>query len=142
MANEVTKVDSPFNLQSMVIPMLMMMMFAVLAAVLPTIQAQAAIATGQTYIGLEYNPVLYARPQLQWVNLVTNPPNTALVSASFFNDGPDPAYISINNPDTWLKLNKGESQDVTALGGQRRIEIIYYKTDPTQSATIRVNGKY
>ncbi|GAI95575.1 unnamed protein product, partial [marine sediment metagenome] len=120
--------------------------FQRILAATPAAQSYAA----QVYTGLTDSRVLEANGQLQWLSLVSTPPFTPWIAASFFNDGDvttDPpgavsVYIAINNPDALVELKKGESQYADFSFAQRRIEIIFFRTDPGKSARIRVEGKY
>lgn len=107
-------------------------------AATPMAQSYAA----QVYSGLTDSRVLEADEKLKWINLADFPPFTPWIAASFFNDGPDSAYIAINNPDEMLELKKGENQYVNLSFAERRIEVIFYKTAPGKKAGVRVEGKY
>ncbi len=117
-----------------------------LFAATPAAQSYAA----QAYLGLTDYRVLEADGQLRWLSLVDASPFTPWITASFFNDGdvtkdppgPVSVYIAINNPDTMVELKKGESQYADFSFAQRRIEIIFYKTDLGKRARVRVEGKY
>ncbi|MBA7695800.1 hypothetical protein ES703_104436 [subsurface metagenome] len=110
----------------------------------------AQLYAAQVYTGLTDYRILDADGQLRWLSLVDAPPFTPWITASFFNDGDvttDPpgavsVYIAINNPDALVELKKGESQYADFSFAQRRIEIIFYKTDPSKKARVRVEGKY
>jgi hypothetical protein len=99
-------------------------------------------AQSQSYVGLEDIRVLNCTPYTQYINLLNAPPYTPWVSATFHNDGPDSAFISINNPDEFGEYKPGEDKQISMLSGQRRIEFIYYKCEPAKTATVRVVGKY
>lgn len=114
-------------------------------AATPMAQSYAA----QAYLGSTDYRVLEADGQLRWISLVDATPFTPWITASFFNDGdptdptaPVSAYIAINNPDAMVELKKGESQYADFSFAQRRIEMIFYKTDPGKRARVRVEGKY
>lgn len=104
----------------------------------------------QTYLGLTDYRVLEADGQLRWISLVDASPFMPWITASFFNDGDittDPpgevsVYLAINNPDALVELKKGENQYANFSFAERRIEIIFYKTDPGKKANVRVEGKY
>ena len=125
--------------------MMMLFMLVLVAAIVPTMQATQQIAQGiqaQTYVGLTDTKVLSATSQLQWLNLVSDPPYTPWVTASFFNDGPSSVFIAINNPDELLELKVGDQRDVNTVGATRRIEFVFYKAYPGLTAKVRVDGKY
>ncbi len=115
-------------------------------AATPMAQSYAA----QSYIGSTDYRVLDADGQLRWITLIDSSPFMSWVRASFFNDGDvttEPAgktsaYIAVNNPNSFVELKKGESQYADFSFAQRRIEIIFYKTDPGKHARVRVEGKY
>ena len=125
----------------------------VLAPTLQRIFAATPMAqsyTAQAYLGSTDYRVLEADGQLRWLSLVDAPPYIPWITASFFNDGDvttDPpgavsVYIAINNPDALVELKKGESQYADFSFALKRIEIIFYKTDPGKRARVRVEGKY
>jgi len=126
------------------IPKVLMVMFGVmlLAAVLPVTQQAQAQIYAQAYQGLTGSRTLNATPTMQWVNLLSDPPYTPWISASFFNDGPNSVFIAINNPAELAEIASSESLVVNMAGGQRRIEIIFYKSKIGEKATVRVIGKY
>lgn len=115
-------------------------------AATPAAQSYAA----QVYVGSTDYRVLEADGQLRWLSLVDAPPYTPWIKASFFNDGDittDPpgevsVYIAINNPDAMVELKKGESQHADFSFAQRRIEIIFYKCNTGEKASVRTVGKY
>ncbi len=110
-------------------------------AATPSAQALAA----QSYTGLTDYKVLDADEQLRWVSL-----DVPWVTASFFNEGDVTvappgqvsAYIAVNNPNSFVELKKGDSQNADFSFAQRRIEIIFYKADKGKHARVRVVGKY
>ncbi len=126
---------------------------AVLAPTLQRIFAATPMAqsyAAQSYLGATDSRVLEADGQLRWLSLVDASPFMPWITASFFNEGDlrttpageASAYIAINNPDAMVELKKGESQSIDFSFAQRRIEIIFFRTDPGKSARIRVEGKY
>jgi hypothetical protein len=106
------------------------------------ILASSPMTLAQSYQGLTDSRTLNATPTLQWLNLISDPPYSPWISASFFNDGPNSVFIGINNPDELTEINKGGSLEVNMSGGQRRIEFVFYKCNPGQTASVRVVGKY
>lgn len=107
-------------------------------AATPAAQSYAA----QVYVGSTDYRVLQVDEQLRWLSLVDGPPFMPWITASFFNDGPDTAFVAINNPDVMGELKKGENKYADFSFAQRRIEIIFYKTDPGKRANVRVEAKY
>jgi len=94
------------------------------------------------YLGGTDPRILHATQDLRWINLISEPPYTGWISATFFNDGPNPVFIGINNPDALSKIEVGESLEITMVGAQRRIEVVFYKCSPGEWASVRVVGKY
>jgi len=76
------------------------------------------------------------------IDLIDGFPNYPWISAYFFNDGPDAVYISINRADEIHEVEYGESYSVDFSSADKRIEIIYYKCDTDETASLRVVGKY
>ena len=112
--------------------------FQRMLAATPMAQASAL----QVYTGLTDERVLNATPTLQWLNLISDPPYVGWITASFFNDGPNSVFIGINNPDELHELAVGEAYDVSMVGAQRRIEFLYYRSNPGEITSVRVVGKY
>jgi hypothetical protein len=144
MGKELTTVDDDIDIEmSDIMPVLMVAMMAVMVSFMTTVvspmaqQLQAA-----SYVGLTNTFVLRATPTIQWINLVNDPPYTPLITATFYNDGPNSVFIAINNPDELLELNKDDSRIVSMSGGERRMEFIFYRCNPGERATVRVDGKY
>lgn len=122
--------------------LMVMMGMMLLAAVLPVTQQAQAQIYAQAYQGLTDSRILNATPTMQWVNLLSDPPYNPWISASFYNNGPNSAFIAINNPAELTEFASGESLEVNMAGGQRRIEIIFYKSKMGEKASVRVIGKY
>ena len=126
---------------------------AVLAPTLQRIFAATPMAqsyAAQTYLGATDYRVLEADGQLRWISLVDASPFIPWIAASFFNDGDVTVvppgqvsvYIAINSPDAMVELKKGENQYADFSFALKRIEIIFFKTDPGKRARVRVEGKY
>jgi len=77
-----------------------------------------------------------------WVDLVHNPPYVPWISANFFNDGPDTAFLSMNYPSNFTELRIGESLQINLTGAIRRLEVIFFRCNSGQTASVRVVGKY
>lgn len=76
------------------------------------------------------------------LNLLDRWHYSALITGYFVNDGPDTAYIAINEPYAWLKIKKNETRTVDHTKADRRIERIYYKCDAGETASVRIEGEY
>lgn len=127
--------------------MMVVTMIVFLPMILRSFGTGVAGARAQALQGHVDSRVLQATPTLQWLNLLSGPPYTPWITASFFNDGllvggvvvPNSAFVGINNPDELHELMYGEQLSVD-MSGSRGIELIYYRSDV--GATIRVVGKY
>jgi len=126
--------------------MLVLMMVLIMASLLSSISGIAASSTqqlqAQAYVGLTDSRTLHATQVLQWINLISDPPYTAWITASFHNNGPDSAFVSINNPDEFTEIANGEDIAVSMAGADRRIEFVFYKSNLGERASIRALGKY
>ncbi|GAJ20527.1 unnamed protein product [marine sediment metagenome] len=96
----------------------------------------------QAYVGLTDDRVLNATPTIQWLNLINDPPYHPWITAYFFNDGPHSVFIAINNPNELTQLANGEDKTVDMTGATRRIELIFFKTNRGERASVRAIGKY
>lgn len=133
------------DLSDMMMIIMMVVMMSVLQSMpaLTTATAQATQALqAQSYTGLTDSRVLTANRFLQWVNLVSSPPYSPWITASFYNDGPHSAFIAINNPDEPTEIALGGSIEVNMTGGDRRIEFVFYRCNAGETASVRAVGKY
>ncbi|GAI95438.1 unnamed protein product [marine sediment metagenome] len=96
----------------------------------------------QAYVGLIDDRTLNATPTMQWLNLISNPPYHPWITAYFFNDGPHSVFIAINNPNELTQLAMGEDKTVDMTGADRRIELVFFKSNRGERASVRVIGKY
>ena len=91
--------------------------------------------------GKKDSRTLNATDQLQWIDLIDHFPNKPWATASFFNDGPNRAYISFDALD-WTPLNRGDRFPPDFTKADERIGLIYYICDPGNTASVRAVGKY
>ncbi|GAI68454.1 unnamed protein product [marine sediment metagenome] len=80
--------------------------------------------------------------EMRGIALIHDWPFTPWITASFFNDGPNRAYIALNYIFDWASLEKGESANMDFSRSDRRIQFVHYKCDAGEKATVRVIGKY
>lgn len=142
MAKELVKqddMDLGIDMSDLMMIMMMLMIVSLLTTVVPAATQQLS---AQAYTGLPDERTLEANRFLQWINLVSDPPYTPWISASFHNDGPQSVYIAINNPGEMLEIANGEDHSVSMAGAARRIEFIFYKSNIGDTASVRVIGKY
>lgn len=76
------------------------------------------------------------------IALIHDWPFTPWITAAFYNEGPDAAYIAINYTFDWVLLKKGEKADLNFSKSDKRIQFIHYKCDAGETASVRVVGKY
>jgi len=130
-----------------------MMISMIVVSILPTLsfaQASESQAAAQSYLGAVDARTLHANTTVKFINLVGDPPYNAWIAADFQNIGPDVAYIGINTPGPWIALaapdpsviGSGRSGTVDLSGATKRIEVIFYKANPGETADIDVIGKY
>jgi hypothetical protein len=70
---------------------------------------------------------------------VKNPP---WVSVVFFNDGPNTAYVGINNRVDFFTVRINESHPTDFGDADNRIHTLYFWCDPGNTASVRAKGKY
>lgn len=93
--------------------------------------------------GKQDSKVLACTGSPQVIDLIMEEPFRAWATASFINDtGSDTAYIGINSRRSPATLKEGEPYQADFTKADRRIELIYYWTNPGEFATIRAVGKY
>lgn len=145
MAKELEVYDD-FDISTLMTPLLTLVMLMAVTSILPSITATTAQAQqyylAQAFTGLTDDRVLNATPTIQWINLISHPPYHPWITAYFFNDGPQSVFIGINNPDELTQLAAGESKTVDMAGGDRRIELVFFKSNLGERASVRVIGKY
>jgi hypothetical protein len=96
----------------------------------------------EEYRGVQDSRTLNSTDAYQVEDLTREYPFTPWATASFFNDGPDTVYIGINRRGSPAIVAAGESYQVDFTKADRRIELIYYWCDATETASVRVIGKY
>lgn len=80
--------------------------------------------------------------EAQEIDLIRDWATPHLITASFFNDGPNTAYIAVNSPSKWVELKKGESINIDFAKADKRIVFIHHKCDAGETASVRAIGKY
>ena len=149
MGNELAMVDDDIDIE--ISDMTLIFMMVIVASLMTTVVSPLAQQLqAQSYQGLTDSRVLNATPTLQWINLISDPPYSPWITASFHNDGWTEqgvhydwsVFIGINNPDELQELASGEDYSVNMAGGQRRIEIVFWKCNQGEKASVRVIGKY
>ena len=145
MPKELTN-PNDFDISTLMTPLFMLVMLVAVMSMMATITPMAAQAqqyySAQSYTGLTDDRVLDAIPAMQWLNLISAPPYHPWITAYFFNDGPHSVFIGINNPDELYQLASGEDKMVNLTGADRRIELVFYKSNLGEKASVRVVGKY
>lgn len=134
------ELDMGIDMSDIMVMMMMIMMMALLPSLVGTTASTTLQA--QAYVGLTDSRTLHATQVLQWINLISDPPYTAWITASFHNDGPDSAFVAVNNPDEFTEIANGEDITVSMAGADRRIEFVFYKSNLGERASVRVLGKY
>lgn len=77
------------------------------------------------------------------LKLEENWPFTPWITASFFNDGPNTAYIAINRFFAeWIELRTGEGITIDFAKSDKRIRFINHRCNVGNTASVRVVGKY
>jgi archaellum component FlaG (FlaF/FlaG flagellin family) len=140
MARELTTVDDDLGIE--ISDMMLVVMMVIVASTMAGVALLLTQQQAQAYTGLTDSRTLNATSTTQWINLISDPPYSPWISASFHNDGPNSAFIGINNPDELHELASGEDYQVNMAGGERRIELVFWKSNAGETASVRVIGKY
>lgn len=123
-----------------------MMMFTMVIMVVVMSKLMAPLSSlvqSQQYTGVPYDVDLPAVAAMQWVNFVDDDPYHPWVTGSFYNEGPDTAYLSFNTPDRFSELRIHETWNISWIGAAERLSVIYYKTNAAgETALVRAKGKY
>ena len=85
---------------------------------------------------------LAATEELGHISLLGNHPYSALATAFLINSGPNDAHIAINEAYNWLVLRPLETRTIVHTKADRRIELIYFRCNPGESANVRLEGVY
>jgi len=142
MAKELTTFEEDWD-HSLMISVLMVMGMVMLSSVMSsTIAPLTRQLQAQAYTGAVDSRELNATSSVKWINLIGDPPYNAWVSADFTNKGPGKAYVGVNTPGPWIEMESGGGGSVNMAGANKRIEVIFYKTDPGETAVITAIGKY
>lgn len=82
--------------------------------------------------------------QVSWVGIDIGDERLELpwITASFVNDGPNTAFISINRKSYPFTIKAGEVHPIDFSRAEQRIETIYYWCTAGQTASVRAVGKY
>lgn len=85
---------------------------------------------------------LVATDELKVIDLVREWPYCPWINAFVVNDGPDTIKIGVNHAYDWLEINANETRNIDHAHADERIERIYYKCDPGETASARVEAHY
>lgn len=87
---------------------------------------------------------LAATEEEKFASILELPPRVPWISATFLNSGPNTAYIKINYNANWVPVFKKIPLQMDFAGSKdkKRIQIIRYKCNAGETATITVVGKY
>jgi len=80
--------------------------------------------------------------ELGHISLLRGHPYTALATAFLINAGPNDAHIAINEAHNWLVLRPLETRTIVHTKADKRIEIVYFRCNPGESASVRLEGVY
>ena len=76
------------------------------------------------------------------LKLLKEHPYTPWAKANFHNNGPNTAVVSINNAYDWNSIDKDGDYEMDFLKADKRIEVIHYKCNPGETATVIGTGKW
>lgn len=147
MTTDVTKRDSSdmdigIDLSDMMMIVMMVLMMSIIPTLTTTTTQTTQALRAQSFTGLTDSRDLEANRFLQWINLISDPPYTPWITATFHNDGPHSVFIAINNPGESTEITSGGSIAVDMTGGDRRIEFVFYRCNIGETASVRAVGKY
>lgn len=78
----------------------------------------------------------------QALALLEEEPFASWKTVVFFNDGPNDAYISINEGSAPFTVKRGESHPIDLTDADHPLHTIYYWCSSGNTATVRAQGKY
>lgn len=78
----------------------------------------------------------------QVFQLLKESPYTPWAAVDFYNGGPNTAIVSINNASDWNNIDPNSNLSMDFLRADKRIEVIYYKSDLNASAIVTATGKW
>ena len=85
---------------------------------------------------------LSANGKVQYLDLLVVYPRISYAVAILSNSGPDAVQFSLNIFDDWNILQINESITIDFTKANRRIDLIYYKCQAGETASLVVRGKY
>ena len=85
---------------------------------------------------------LDATDERQVVELLNEAPGIPWATVFFRNTGPDDVNIAVNDAFKSFTLIKNEGTSIDLTKADKRVEKIYYWCAPSETATLRVRGKY
>jgi hypothetical protein len=92
--------------------------------------------------GRTFQLIFDATSQVQSYDILNTAPYIPWASMALANLGPDPVWISINNLHDYFKMLRFAELPVDYTEADRRIELLAYKCDAGQSASIQVIPTY
>ena len=100
-------------------------------------------AEAQNFQGIE-DPRngIAANDTQQNIDLIKGEPYTPWISVFFYNDGPDPVLIAINDFHKPFRLVPKATRAVDHAYGKKKLEIIYYQCDLGKTAVLDIIGQY
>ncbi|GAJ23779.1 unnamed protein product, partial [marine sediment metagenome] len=99
----------------------------------------------ERFEGITDSRTLEATDQLRVLNLIYDDPYVPWINAFIINDGPDTAYIAINNinkPNCWHEIRANETRVFDQSSAEERIAQFYYRCDEGETATVRVEALF
>lgn len=94
------------------------------------------------YEGRQDNRNLAATEQTQVIDAIQSFPYSPWISGIFYNKGLKSVFVSFNDDQDYKEIIPGETSDRDYSLADRRIERMYYKCNPGETSTLRLEGKY
>ncbi len=95
----------------------------------------------ERFQGAVVEKALKCNAQRKVMQVFSQQPYIAWATAVFYNEGPDDAYIAINQATSFI-IRKNEVHPLDFTRADRRIDTIDYWCDAGKTASVRAEGKY
>lgn len=129
-------------IESVMTGMVIALMVMVIIPMLPVVQQAQQYFAGQYYQGNVETRILHATEALKYWDLINDSPYRPLISAFFINRGLNTVFVAINEAKDWMEIRPDETRTVSHVGADKRIEIIFYKCNIGETASVEAEGHY
>lgn len=125
--------------------MMMMFMMTILQSFLASQSESTALAQAFSpfvYQGRTDSRIVNATPVLQWFDLIHSHPYRPWTSVIIENDGPNIAEVGLNSAGELFRVFPGIPKTIERTTSIDKIAVVFYITEPGESAVLHFIGEY